>query len=224
MAQTSGITSIPCLDTMLARHLNSGSSAMLGRGMLGLKGKLLNLFPVGLSFPISEVVVPRAGLPVSLVPCKGNSVQHQFVPPFRERAFTTDSKRLHSSIKTTQRSATSDATPVPQPAALKHTVTHHPLLSRDELRSRVRQFQWQCNCQTATAEPVLAPASAPPYGNLKLHNTMTRQKEVFRPRVEGKVGMYVCGVTAYDFSHIGHARVYVWSDCLFRQVASRASL
>ncbi|GAQ86158.1 cysteinyl-tRNA synthetase [Klebsormidium nitens] len=45
---------------------------------------------------------------------------------------------------------------------------------------------------------------------------MTRQKEVFRPRVEGQVGMYVCGVTAYDFSHIGHARVYVWSDCLFR--------
>lgn len=217
MAQTSGITSIPCLDTMLARHLNSGSSAMLGRGMLGLKGKLLNLFPVGSSFPISEVVVPRAGLPVSLVPCKGT-----FVPPFRERAITVDSKSLHSSIKTTQRSATSNATYVLQPTALKHTARHHPLLSKDELQSRVRNFQWQCNCQTATADPPLATITAPPYGNLKLHNTMTRQKEVFRPRVEGRVGMYVCGVTAYDFSHIGHARVYVWSDCLFRQVAFKS--
>lgn len=47
---------------------------------------------------------------------------------------------------------------------------------------------------------------------------MTRQKEVFKPKVAGKVSMYVCGVTAYDYSHIGHARVYVWSDCLFRQV------
>lgn len=51
---------------------------------------------------------------------------------------------------------------------------------------------------------------------LWLHNTMSRKKELFKPKVEGKVGMYVCGVTAYDLSHIGHARVYVTFDVLFR--------
>ncbi|KAK7311889.1 hypothetical protein RJT34_10343 [Clitoria ternatea] len=49
-----------------------------------------------------------------------------------------------------------------------------------------------------------------------LHNTMSKKKELFKPKVESKVGMYVCGVTAYDFSHIGHARVYVNFDLLYR--------
>ncbi|KAL9338759.1 hypothetical protein Peur_067774 [Populus x canadensis] len=49
-----------------------------------------------------------------------------------------------------------------------------------------------------------------------LYNTMSRKKELFKPKVEGKVGMYVCGVTAYDLSHIGHARVYVTFDVLLR--------
>lgn len=53
---------------------------------------------------------------------------------------------------------------------------------------------------------------------LWLYNTMSKQKEVFRPKVAGKVGMYVCGVTAYDLSHIGHARVYVCFDVLYRQI------
>ncbi|PPE02764.1 hypothetical protein GOBAR_DD00222 [Gossypium barbadense] len=47
-----------------------------------------------------------------------------------------------------------------------------------------------------------------PSSELWLHNTMSKKKELFMPKVEGKVGMYVCGVTAYDLSHIGHARVY----------------
>ena len=51
---------------------------------------------------------------------------------------------------------------------------------------------------------------------LCLYNTMSKGKELFRPKVEGKVGMYVCGVTAYDLSHIGHARVYVNFDLLYR--------
>eukprot|EP00250_Pteridium_aquilinum_P020606 c24879_g1_i2 orf=57-1139(+) len=53
-------------------------------------------------------------------------------------------------------------------------------------------------------------------GDFHVYNTMTRQKERFQPLVAGKVGMYVCGVTAYDYSHIGHARVYVSFDVLFR--------
>ncbi|GAB4836812.1 hypothetical protein Ancab_001725 [Ancistrocladus abbreviatus] len=51
---------------------------------------------------------------------------------------------------------------------------------------------------------------------LWLYNTMSRQKELFKPKVPGKVGMYVCGVTAYDLSHIGHARAYVTFDVLYR--------
>ncbi|KAL7150924.1 hypothetical protein ABFS83_05G146200 [Erythranthe nasuta] len=51
---------------------------------------------------------------------------------------------------------------------------------------------------------------------LWLHNSMSRQKELFKPKIEGRVGMYVCGVTAYDLSHIGHARVYVAFDVLYR--------
>ncbi|CAH9076044.1 unnamed protein product [Cuscuta epithymum] len=51
---------------------------------------------------------------------------------------------------------------------------------------------------------------------LWLYNTMTKEKEMFKPKVPGNVGMYVCGVTAYDLSHIGHARVYVCFDVLYR--------
>ncbi|XP_059316941.1 cysteine--tRNA ligase 2, cytoplasmic [Lycium ferocissimum] len=50
----------------------------------------------------------------------------------------------------------------------------------------------------------------------QVYNTMTRQKEVFKPKENGKVKMYVCGVTSYDFSHIGHARAYVAFDILYR--------
>jgi cysteinyl-tRNA synthetase len=51
---------------------------------------------------------------------------------------------------------------------------------------------------------------------LKIYNTLTRKKEVFTPRVEGKAGMYVCGMTVYDYCHIGHARVMVVFDTVAR--------
>ena len=51
---------------------------------------------------------------------------------------------------------------------------------------------------------------------LKIYNTLTRQKEQFKPRVEGKIGMYVCGMTVYDYCHIGHARVMVVFDVVSR--------
>ncbi|KAK3148398.1 hypothetical protein QOZ80_3BG0294540 [Eleusine coracana subsp. coracana] len=60
----------------------------------------------------------------------------------------------------------------------------------------------------------MAERKTPP--QLELFNSMTKKKEPFQPRVEGKVGMYVCGVTPYDFSHIGHARAYVAFDVLYR--------
>ena len=55
---------------------------------------------------------------------------------------------------------------------------------------------------------------------LKIYNTMTRKKEVFAPLREGKVGMYACGVTVYDFSHIGHARAMVVFDVIQRYLKS----
>ncbi|MGB0835643.1 MAG: cysteine--tRNA ligase [Psychrobium sp.] len=51
---------------------------------------------------------------------------------------------------------------------------------------------------------------------LSIYNTLTRQKEVFKPIVPGKVGMYVCGVTTYDYCHIGHGRTYVFFDTIVR--------
>src|SRR6056297_1193040 len=51
---------------------------------------------------------------------------------------------------------------------------------------------------------------------LKVHNTLTRQKEEFKPLQEGKVKMYVCGMTVYDLCHVGHARVMVVFDVVTR--------
>ncbi|MEI7840370.1 MAG: cysteine--tRNA ligase [Methylococcaceae bacterium] len=51
---------------------------------------------------------------------------------------------------------------------------------------------------------------------LKIHNTLTRSKEVFTPRIAGKVGLYVCGMTVYDYCHVGHARVMVVFDTVVR--------
>lgn len=51
---------------------------------------------------------------------------------------------------------------------------------------------------------------------LQLFNTLTRQKSEFKPMNPPEVGMYVCGVTTYDYCHIGHARTYVVFDLLAR--------
>ena len=47
---------------------------------------------------------------------------------------------------------------------------------------------------------------------LKIYNTLTRKKETFIPLHNGKVGMYVCGMTVYSDAHIGHARTYISFD------------
>ena len=51
---------------------------------------------------------------------------------------------------------------------------------------------------------------------LKIYNTLTRSKQEFIPRQPGKAGMYVCGMTVYDYCHIGHARVMVVFDTVAR--------
>ncbi|HEX9916621.1 MAG TPA: cysteine--tRNA ligase [candidate division Zixibacteria bacterium] len=51
---------------------------------------------------------------------------------------------------------------------------------------------------------------------LKVYNTLTRKREAFKPIVSGKVGLYTCGPTVYDFAHIGNFRAYVFGDLLRR--------
>ena len=51
---------------------------------------------------------------------------------------------------------------------------------------------------------------------LTIYNSLTRRKEVFEPIVPGKIRMYVCGMTVYDYCHIGHARVLVVFDVVYR--------
>ena len=57
--------------------------------------------------------------------------------------------------------------------------------------------------------------------SLRIYNTLTRQKEPFTPLVPGEVGMYVCGVTPYDVSHIGHARSALVFDVVARYLRYR---
>ncbi len=51
---------------------------------------------------------------------------------------------------------------------------------------------------------------------LKLYNTLTRKKELFKPLKKGEVKIYTCGPTVYDFAHIGNFRAYICSDILKR--------
>jgi cysteinyl-tRNA synthetase len=51
---------------------------------------------------------------------------------------------------------------------------------------------------------------------LKIHNSLTGEKEDFQPLVPGRVRMYVCGITVYDFLHIGHARMLAVFDLVQR--------
>jgi cysteinyl-tRNA synthetase len=52
--------------------------------------------------------------------------------------------------------------------------------------------------------------------SLKLYNTLTRKKEIFKSIEEGKVGMYSCGPTVYWYQHIGNLRTYIFADILKR--------
>ncbi|WP_455817070.1 cysteine--tRNA ligase [Pseudomonas cerasi] len=51
---------------------------------------------------------------------------------------------------------------------------------------------------------------------LKIFNTLSRQKEEFKPIHAGKIGMYVCGITVYDLCHIGHGRTFAAFDVVAR--------
>lgn len=56
---------------------------------------------------------------------------------------------------------------------------------------------------------------------MQIYNTQSRTKESFKPLVRGQVGLYVCGVTVYDYCHIGHARTYIAFDVIVRYLRYR---
>ncbi|WP_339896920.1 cysteine--tRNA ligase [uncultured Gilvimarinus sp.] len=57
--------------------------------------------------------------------------------------------------------------------------------------------------------------------SLTIYSTLSGKKEVFTPREPGKIGLYVCGITVYDYCHIGHARVLVAFDVISRFLRSQ---
>lgn len=57
--------------------------------------------------------------------------------------------------------------------------------------------------------------------DLTLYNTLTRQKEVLKPLVEGHVGMYVCGPTVYNPVHLGNCRTFVSFDIIYRYLMAK---
>lgn len=56
---------------------------------------------------------------------------------------------------------------------------------------------------------------------MQIYNTFSQQKETFNPLIPNKVSLYVCGVTVYDYCHIGHARVYLSFDVIVRYLQYR---
>jgi cysteinyl-tRNA synthetase len=110
------------------------------------------------------------------------------------------------------------------PALVPSPSLTNPLPNPRRRPIRLGGVQRRFTASGAVASPANADAdtlpTAPNGQTLMLHNTMKRKKEPFVPRdaEQNKVSMYVCGVTVYDYSHIGHARVYVAFDVLYRQL------
>lgn len=55
----------------------------------------------------------------------------------------------------------------------------------------------------------------------RIYNTLTARKEELQPLVPGKLGIYVCGPTVYEMSHIGHGRCYTAFDVIVRYLRRR---
>ena len=51
---------------------------------------------------------------------------------------------------------------------------------------------------------------------LKVYNTLSRKKEIFKPIKDKKVNLFICGITPYDFAHIGHAKTYIQFDIIVK--------
>src|SRR4030065_2654957 len=58
---------------------------------------------------------------------------------------------------------------------------------------------------------------------IQIYNSLTKKKEPFTPITPGEVKMYVCGMTVYDYCHLGHARVMVVFDMVARYLRARGN-
>ena len=56
---------------------------------------------------------------------------------------------------------------------------------------------------------------------LKIYNSKTQQKEIFKPIDPNNIGIYVCGITVYDYCHIGHARTAIAFDVIVRYLKAK---
>src|SRR5439155_10574768 len=56
---------------------------------------------------------------------------------------------------------------------------------------------------------------------IRIHNSLTGEKQLLQPINPGQVGMYVCGMTVYDYIHIGHARMLTAFDMVSRYLRHR---
>ena len=56
---------------------------------------------------------------------------------------------------------------------------------------------------------------------IRIHNSLTGEKQELKPITPGKIGMYVCGMTVYDYIHIGHGRMLVVFDVVLRYLRAR---
>jgi len=83
------------------------------------------------------------------------------------------------------------------------------LLIGDEHRCRSALTQESMSNLTSTFHNQLA-------SEFRIYNTLAREKQVFEPIEAGKVRMYVCGITVYDYCHIGHGRMMVAFDIVYR--------
>ena len=52
--------------------------------------------------------------------------------------------------------------------------------------------------------------------SIQIYNVLKRDKEAFKPILDGQVSLYVCGPTVYDYSHLGHAKMYISFDVIVK--------
>lgn len=92
----------------------------------------------------------------------------------------------------------------------------------DPVEERFNAIQEQIKeLQRQIRYPVLNQGQDERKTKLKIYNTLTGNKEEFIPVRPGQVGMYVCGVTVYDYCHLGHARGAVVFDVIRRYLESK---
>ena len=110
--------------------------------------------------------------------------------------------------------------PLPVSSAKIHDCNWSPIHA-DQLRPchtfRSQSGKFQGSCSRGKYRPVIQK----PAKNMKIYNTLTQRKEEFIPLQPGKVSIYVCGITVYDYCHLGHARMLVAFDVVVRYLRAR---